>query len=1085
MRRRARAARRPSPRSRARHAPSRRYWAVVGNGPNRIAAAEVRIKLVRALLQVDLLRRHRGQEAHRPVGRAADPRVRGGAAGLQRRRRGQGDRDLPGPQGRADRDRHRGRGAASPPRSRPSRCPAVAPRRSASCSRPWPATSSATRPRSPSTPRPGRSARRAPRSRRRSCRGADVDGDDLLVAPRPRASSRPAAASSTACASASYDGHLEAGTAVRLASLLRYATGMLPLDVYQVEHGKVGTPSVVVEDLTAALTAGIEELTRPVDAIKHQAKTVTVGISRSDEELLQVAAGARGARGRRGRDALELPVAAHARRARPGRRAGHRLHPLPHRGRPRRRRRHHRTSSTGAASRSTCRRAPTTTRACVGTKHRVGDAARGHGGRGAAATAAPSCIVPEVKDNAAVGLTLLHARFAPTSRPTSPAACCRATRAATARCATRSPRPSPPSTTRGSATFDLVDLLTEPVVRPRRPLAVSAVDADRRAPRHPRARHRPGRDRAVPARAAAARVARRSGCSPTASRRYAYEHHDPVPSLAARFGAKEAVMKALGVGLGAFAFRDVEVRARRRQRRALARVARRGRRARRRARRTRVAGVAHAHRHDRDGGRARARLSDAMEPVLTPEADGRGRRAHDRRRHAGRGADGARRTRGGVDGAPGAGGHVRPTGRGGVRQGQQRRRRLVAAACSRGWGVRVDRVRARRAIDRGVPSARCVAPTSWSTRCTAPASAARSTATPRGSPSSCGRFAGEVVAVDIPSGVDGLTGATSGARRCGRRSTVTFAAPQARPRVRARASHAGERRRSPTSASHVDDRPGTRGRSGRAPTTCAAWLPPARPDAHKWQSGVLVVGGSGGMTGAPMLVSHAAMRAGAGIVWCALPGRRGAGAAAGEVITRACRPTPPASWPAVPPRRCSPTSAASPRSRSVPVSAGPHPDLQFACARSSPRPARRWCSTPTDSNALAGDFTSLRSRRTLGAPAVLTPHDGRVPAAHGPPVGDDRIAAARALAERVGRGRAAQGPGHGRRGPGRSRVALNPTGGAGLGHGRQRRRAHRHHRRVPRPRCRRRSAAAAAGAWVHGRAADRLVARRRSRPRRG
>ncbi len=86
-----------------------------------------------------------------------------------------------------------------------------------------------------------------------------------------------------------YDGHLEAGTAVRIASLLRYATGIVPLDVYQVEHGAVGTPSRVVEDLTAALTAGIEELTRPVDAIKHQAKTVTVGISRSDEELLQVA----------------------------------------------------------------------------------------------------------------------------------------------------------------------------------------------------------------------------------------------------------------------------------------------------------------------------------------------------------------------------------------------------------------------------------------------------------------------------------------------------------------------------------------------------------------------------------------------------------------------------------------------------------------------------------------------------------------------------------------------------------------------------------------------------------------------------
>jgi holo-[acyl-carrier protein] synthase len=34
---------------------------------------------------------------------------------------------------------------------------------------------------------------------------------------------------------------------------------------------------------------------------------------------------------------------------------------------------------------------------------------------------------------------------------------------------------------------------------------------------------------------------------------------DPAPALAARFAAKEAVMKALGVGLGAFAFRDVEV----------------------------------------------------------------------------------------------------------------------------------------------------------------------------------------------------------------------------------------------------------------------------------------------------------------------------------------------------------------------------------------------------------------------------------------------------------------------------------------------------------------------------------------------
>ena len=41
-------------------------------------------------------------------------------------------------------------------------------------------------------------------------------------------------------------------------------------------------------------------------------------------------------------------------------------------------------------------------------------------------------------------------------------------------------------------------------------------------------------------------------------REYAYGHHDPVSRLAVRFGAKEAVMKALGAGLGAFGWHDVE-----------------------------------------------------------------------------------------------------------------------------------------------------------------------------------------------------------------------------------------------------------------------------------------------------------------------------------------------------------------------------------------------------------------------------------------------------------------------------------------------------------------------------------------------
>jgi holo-[acyl-carrier protein] synthase len=44
-----------------------------------------------------------------------------------------------------------------------------------------------------------------------------------------------------------------------------------------------------------------------------------------------------------------------------------------------------------------------------------------------------------------------------------------------------------------------------------------------------------------------------------AERAYGERAKDPAPRLAARFAAKEATMKALGVGLGAFKFHEVEV----------------------------------------------------------------------------------------------------------------------------------------------------------------------------------------------------------------------------------------------------------------------------------------------------------------------------------------------------------------------------------------------------------------------------------------------------------------------------------------------------------------------------------------------
>jgi glucosamine--fructose-6-phosphate aminotransferase (isomerizing) len=83
-----------------------------------------------------------------------------------------------------------------------------------------------------------------------------------------------------------YNGSLEASTAVEVVSLLRVVSGPQPLQAYQRETGKVASPTMLLEDLINALTRAIDELTRPIDAIKHQAKTVTVGISRSEEGLL-------------------------------------------------------------------------------------------------------------------------------------------------------------------------------------------------------------------------------------------------------------------------------------------------------------------------------------------------------------------------------------------------------------------------------------------------------------------------------------------------------------------------------------------------------------------------------------------------------------------------------------------------------------------------------------------------------------------------------------------------------------------------------------------------------------------------------
>lgn len=51
----------------------------------------------------------------------------------------------------------------------------------------------------------------------------------------------------------------------------------------------------------------------------------------------------------------------------------------------------------------------------------------------------------------------------------------------------------------------------------------------------------------------------RERCFTVGERAYAEKAHDPAERFAVRFAAKEAVMKAMGLGLGAFGFYDVEV----------------------------------------------------------------------------------------------------------------------------------------------------------------------------------------------------------------------------------------------------------------------------------------------------------------------------------------------------------------------------------------------------------------------------------------------------------------------------------------------------------------------------------------------
>ncbi|MCP4160183.1 MAG: SIS domain-containing protein [Deltaproteobacteria bacterium] len=74
-------------------------------------------------------------------------------------------------------------------------------------------------------------------------------------------------------------------TASDLTLLLKYLSGRLPVSDFEIDFAKKGTPLNMLDTFFECIGDSINCMARPIDAIKHQAKTVTVGTSRISDSL--------------------------------------------------------------------------------------------------------------------------------------------------------------------------------------------------------------------------------------------------------------------------------------------------------------------------------------------------------------------------------------------------------------------------------------------------------------------------------------------------------------------------------------------------------------------------------------------------------------------------------------------------------------------------------------------------------------------------------------------------------------------------------------------------------------------------------
>jgi hydroxyethylthiazole kinase-like uncharacterized protein yjeF len=251
-----------------------------------------------------------------------------------------------------------------------------------------------------------------------------------------------------------------------------------------------------------------------------------------------------------------------------------------------------------------------------------------------------------------------------------------------------------------------------------------------------------------------------------------------------------------------------------------------------------------------------------------------------------------------------------------------------------------------------------------------------------------------VLAVDIPSGVSGLTGEIAeGGDALGAEVTVTFAAYKPGLLLGAGAQKAGRVRLADI------------GLEAGVEAEARTWLIedadvdarlPRRPrEAHKWQTALAVVAGSPGMIGAPWLVSHTALRGGAGYVRLGIPGVDPVTLPPGELVSA---PLPTTGWD---------VAVLDGLERFKALVMGP--GLGPVVAAGGSEVARVLEGAPVPVVLDADGINAIGSLARLSEVAarrseamVITPHEGEFTRLTGAPPGADRIESVRHAAARSG-----------------------------------------------------------------------------------